>query len=267
MADMAFLAEYGYLLLFVWVFIDQVGVPVPALPILLGAGALAGAGELSLPLAIATATLGAIPSDLLWYTLGRRRGASVLRFLCRVSLEPDSCVHTNKDVFQRHGALSLLYAKFVPGLQTAAPPLAGVIRMPLPRFLLLDGLGAGLWATAFIGLGWVLDEQLASATEVALELGGWIFGAAGGALGLYILYKYLQRQRVLRALHVSRITPEELKALLDAGQPVEILDLRHALDFEAEPRALPGANPISPIELEERHLEVSRDRDIVVYCT
>src|SRR5258706_762043 len=124
-----FLARHGYLVLITWVFAEQVGLPIPSIPILLAAGALSGAGRLGLPVSLLCCVLAAMTADSLWFQLGRLRGVQVLRLLCRISLEPDTCVRRTEDAFSRQGAGTLLYSKFLPGLNTVATPMAGVIRM------------------------------------------------------------------------------------------------------------------------------------------
>src|SRR5437879_7529576 len=153
-----FVVRHGYTLVFAWVFIEQAGLPVPSAPLLLAAGALSGAHGMNLSLAITFAVLASVASDSIWYELGRRKGVRVLRLLCRISLEPDSCVRQTEDVFARHGARSLLVAKFVPGLNTVAPPLAGIFRMRLSRFMVFNGVGTVLWAGAFVALGYSFRE-------------------------------------------------------------------------------------------------------------
>lgn len=262
-----FLVRHGYSVLFVWVFAEQIGLPLPAIPFLLAAGALAGAGRLNFAITIGVAVLASLVSDIIWYHIGSRRGSRVLQLLCRISLEPDSCVRRTEEVFARHGAPSLLVAKFIPGLSTAAPPLAGIVRMRMPRFLLFDGLGALLWAGAFAGLGYLFIEQLGHVAASALRLGTWLVVVLVGSLAAYILWKYFQRQRFLRQLRIARISPEELKQKLDAGEDVVIVDLRHSLDFQAEPDTIPGALRLPAEELERRHHEIPTDRDVVLYCT
>ena len=262
-----FLIEHGLLLVFAWVSLDQVGLPIPAVPLLLAAGALAGEGQLELGSLVAVVTAACLPSDLIWYQLGRVRGASVLRLLCKISLEPDSCVRNTENVFARHGARSLLVAKFVPGYQTVAPPMAGMLGMRLPRFLLFDALGALLWATAFVVPGYVFHAQLGEIASLAQETGQSLFLLLALALAAYIAWKYLQRQRFIRSLRIARISPAELKSRIDAGENLEIVDLRHSVDFEADPVTLPGATRLTVEEIEERHDEIPRDRDIILYCT
>ncbi len=262
-----FLLRHGYFVLFAWVLAEQIGLPLPAVPFLFAAGAMGGSGRLNLGLAIGVAVLASLLSDVTWYEIGRRRGSQVLQLLCRISLEPDSCVRRTEEVFARHGARSLLVAKFIPGLSTAAPPLAGIFRMRLSRFLLFDGVGALAWAGAFAGMGYLFSDQLEQLAAYVLRLGASLAGILAGCLAVYILWKYAQRHRFLRQLRIARITPEELKRRLDDGENVMIVDLRHSLDFEAEPHFIPGALRLSPEELERRHHEIPRDRDVVLYCT
>src|SRR5580704_13687237 len=152
-----FVVVHGYMLLLVWVFIEQAGLPVPSAPLLLAAGALSGTHRMNLGLAIAFATMGAIASDLMWYEIGRRRGVRVLQWLCRISLSPDSCVRRTQVSFTRNGARVLLGAKFVPGLNAMSAPLAGIIRMGWRRFLLFDMTGALLWVGSFTVTGYVFS--------------------------------------------------------------------------------------------------------------
>ena len=264
---LSFLMRQGYTVLFVWVFAEQIGLPLPAVPILIAAGALAGGGHINLFMAAGVAIFAALLSDGVWYELGRRRGVKVLQFLCRISLEPDSCVRRTENAFTRHGAKSLLVAKFIPGFSTAAPPLAGVFQMRATRFLFWDALGSLLWAGGFIGLGFVFSSQLDAVTGRALSLGSWLFGILFGALAAYIAWKYIHRQRLMRQLRIARITPEELKQKIDASEEVVVVDLRHSMDFEADPETIPGAHRMEASELEEALHLIPRDRDVVLYCT
>lgn len=262
-----FLIEYGYLIVFAWVFLNQLGVPIPSIPCLLAAGALAGAGRLNLALLTGVAVLAALPPDLVWYEIGRRRGMGVLRALCRVSLEPDWCVRRTEGIFARYGARSLLFSKFIPGVETVAPPLAGMFGMRASRFLLFDLLGTALWSVTFLGLGYAFHEQIEAVALFAERLGAWALAILIAALAVYLVWKAVRRRRFLRQLRIARISPDELKAKLDAGEPIEIVDLRHALDFEARPYVIPGATHIAVEDIEERHEEIPKDREVVLYCT
>ena len=261
------LAEYGYLVLFGFVFAEQVGLPIPAVSALLAAGALAGAGRINLPVALAIATVASLLADLIWYALGRRRGSRVLALVCRISLEPDSCVRRTENLFARHGTRSLLIAKFVPGLSTVAPPLAGIFGVGVARFVLYAGAGALLWAGAWSGVGYLASDALEPVARHARYLGAWLVAAMVVAALGYVALKFVQRRWALRRLSVARISPEELRQRLDAGEPLVVVDLRTALDVEADPYAIPGALRITAEELEERHREIPRDREVVLYCT
>ncbi len=230
-------------------------------------GALAGAGKLSFPVAVLVAVAAAMLSDFIWFQLGRRRGHPVLRFLCRISLEPDSCVRRTENAFAQNQARALLFAKFVPGLSTIAPPLAGMFRVRLARLLLWDGAGTLLWVGAFSGAGLVFSAQLERVAAYALQMGSWLAVLLGGSLAAYIAIKYVERRRFERQLLVARITPEELMHKMEAGEEVTVLDLRHSIELEGERVKLRGALHLPAEELETRHQEIPRDRDIILYCT
>jgi membrane protein DedA with SNARE-associated domain len=262
-----FLVRHGYGVVFASVLVEQLGLPLPAIPVLLAAGALAGSGKLSLSLILTLAVAAALIGDTVWYEIGRRRGARVLGLLCRISLEPDSCVRRTETTFAGHGSKSLLVAKFVPGLSTVAPPLAGVFQMRFPRFLLFDSAGTLLWAGVFIGLGYVFSHQIEGISDRAAALGGWLLVLLAAGLAAFLGWKYFERRRFLHELHVARITPEELRAKLDGGEEVVIVDLRHSLDLDADPVVIPGAQHLLLEEFEQHHHTIPRDREIVLYCT
>ena len=262
-----FVARHGYAILFLWMLIEQLGLPIPAIPLLLAAGAMAGTGRLNMGIILLVSAAGSLLADAVWYELGRRRGVQVLQFLCRVSLEPDSCVRRTELTFGRYGVFSLVMAKFVPGLSTVAPPLAGIFGMSLPRFLLFAGLGALVYTGTFAGLGYVFSAQLEVIAEQLPKFGEGLLLVLGVALAVYILAKVWQRRRFLMKLRTDRIEPRELKERLDAGEEIFIIDLRHPLDVEVEPHHIPGAFHLSPDDLEARHPEIPRDREVVLYCT
>ncbi len=262
-----FVVRHGYLVLFVWVAAEQIGLPIPAIPLLMAAGALAGTGKMSLTLAILVTVLASLLSDAVWYEIGRRKGIRVLNFLCRISLEPDSCVRKTENVFNKHGLRTLLVAKFLPGLNTAAPPLAGIFKMSFSRFLLWDGLGALLWSSTFVALGYAFSDQLEKVAEMVLPLGTRLVALLVAAFGAYIGWKFYQRQKFIRDLRVLRLSPQDLKQKMDAGETVYIVDLRGEVDVEVDPETVPGAIWMSAEKLEERHNEIPRDRDIVLFCS
>jgi len=249
------------------VFAEQVGLPIPAFPVLLAVGALAGLGNFSFWISLLLAVSAALASDLIWYRLGRTRGHSILNLLCRVSLEPDSCVSNTKSLFGKLGARALLIAKFVPGLGATTAPLSGLTRMPLYKFIAADAAGATLWSAAYLAAGYLFRNQLERAAEQAERTGSWLVVILAAGLAAYIGWKYFQRRRFIRELRVARITPEELMEKITSGADVAVVDLRHSLDVEHDKVKLPGAIWITMQELETRHEEIPRDRDVVLYCS
>jgi membrane protein DedA with SNARE-associated domain len=262
------LVQYGYLLLFGFVLAEQAGLPVPAVPVLLGVGALTGAGRMSMTLAFAAALAASLPPDVVWYELGRRRGGRVLRVLCRISLEPDSCVRRTENLFLRRGRGALLVAKFFPGLSTVAPPLAGMVGIARWQFLVLDIAAAILWAGTWMTLGYVFSDALELVASRAGRLGNSLVVVVGAALAGYGGLKFVQRQRFLRSLRIARIAPEELKRRLDIGdETFAIVDTRSALEVNAEPHAIPGALWIPAEDISRRQDELPRGRELILYCS
>lgn len=261
------MVQYGYALLFAWVLIEQGGLPIPATPLLLAAGALAGQGRMSMPLVILAGTAGCLGADVFWYFFGKRRGAIVLNLLCKIALEPDSCVRRTETRFSNWGPRTLLICKFVPGLNTAAPALAGMVRVPYPRFVIFDLLGGLLWTTAYSLLGFIFSRQLDRIARDAHLVGGWLVALFATGVIAYVLYRWIDRERFLAEVKGDRITPDELKHELEAGEHPVIIDLRHPLDVLTDPRTLPGALQIAPEDLTARHSEITRDGEIVLFCT
>lgn len=261
------LLTYGYLLLFLWVLVEQVGVPLPATPVLLAAGALSAEHQLSFGVALFFGLIACLISDSTWFFIGQRFGTQVMRTLCRMSLEPTICVRKTQSSFGRGRQYTLLFAKFVPGLATLAPPVAGQNGMRFSQFVLFDALGSILWLGALLGGGRIFGDALKHDPNL-LDWVGRFSGAllVLGIVGFFVGRVY-RRQRVLRQLVASRLEPEELKRQLDAGEPVYIVDLRHPLEFVPEPYTLPGAVRVSPENLAVRVQEIPRDRDVVLYCT
>jgi membrane protein DedA with SNARE-associated domain len=263
-----FVLRHGYAILFAAVLAEQLGLPLPSGPVLLAMGALAGVGRFSLPLTLLLAVIASLLADTLWYWLGRRRGYKILNLLCRISLEPDSCVRRTSDVFTKYGPEALLFAKFIPGLSTVAPPMAGLIRMPMWRFLLNDGGGALAWAGLFAGLGFVFRTQLERVAQEAMGTGVGIMLVVIAVVGGWVGWKFFQRKRFMRKLRVARITPDELHLKLEAGEQVLIVDLRDARELAGDDAArLPGAIHVPLDQLESRHEDIPRDREIVLYCS
>jgi membrane protein DedA with SNARE-associated domain len=261
------LERYSALILPALVVAEQVGIPLPAVPALLAVGALAAQGRVSLLLVIGAIAVVALPVDLVWHELGRRRGARVLSGLCRLSLEPDVCVRRTGSLFVRHGVRALLVAKFLPGLTTVMPPLAGVFGVPRLRFAVYDLAGVVLWAGLWAGIGYAFSETIEVVARRVSALGRTAGFVVAGVLGGYVLVKYLRRRLFLRRLRIARISPGDLQRKLEAGEDVAILDLRSALDVAATPYAIPGSRWIPVDALDEHLADIPRDRELVLYCS
>lgn len=262
-----FIRAYGYPALFGSMVLEQFVPPMAGEPLLLGAGALAGNGRFSLWLAAALALAGTVFGDLVWYEVGRRGGQRVLKWLCRLSIEPDTCVRREMDTLSRRGASALLIAKFVSGLNSIGQPLAGALGMSRRRFVIFDVSGAMFWVGLYVGLGYVVHDQLARAALLADRLGGWLIAIVVGTSGLYLAVKVTRRQLFLRQLRVARISSEEVAAKLSTGEPVLIVDLRHELDVQAQPMMIRGAVRIAPAALEQGRATIPLDREVVLYCS
>jgi membrane protein DedA with SNARE-associated domain/rhodanese-related sulfurtransferase len=262
-----FLIDHGSAILFVFVFIEQIGLPIPAVPWLLAAGALAAGDRFNPVTALAVTIVACLVADLIWYYLGLYGGARVLSFLCRLSLEPDSCVRRTENIFERHGSRSILASKFLPGLGTVIPPLAGIFRIPVGRFLFLDAVGSLAYGVLFLLLGYLFRDELAKFGAFLAALGGRAIFFVACLLALYIAYKFFERQRVLRQLRIARVTPEEVFQKQEAGETLFILDLRSSAELQQQPTLIRGALHINVADVERRHTEIPRDRDIVVYCS
>ena len=261
------LLMYGYLLLFAWVLVEQLGIPLPATPVLLAAGALSAQGQISFPAALLVGITASLAADSSWFLIGRRYGHHVLRILCKLSLEPTTCVRKTQDSFGRRRDVTLMIAKFVPGLATLAPPVAGDNGMGFARFLFFDGIGSTLWVGVILTAGRFFGDLLKRDTSL-LDWTGRFSGALL-LLGVLIFFvgRLLRRRMILKDLAAARLDPEELMRQLDAGESVYIVDLRHPLEILPDPFTLPGAIHFSPEALAQRHIEIPRDRDIVLFCT
>jgi membrane protein DedA with SNARE-associated domain/rhodanese-related sulfurtransferase len=261
------LLVYGYLLLFAWVLIEQIGIPLPAAPVLLAAGALSAEHHFSFGLAFLAGVIACLIADTAWFIIGRRYGHHVLRILCKLSMEPTICVRRTQDSFGRRRGVTLMIAKFVPGLATLAPPVAGENGMDLPSFLFFDAIGAALWVGALLGAGKAFGDALKRDASL-LDWVGRFSGAilVVGILGFFLARVY-RRRIFMHRLVASRLDPAELKNQLDRGEQVYIVDLRHPLELLAEPFTLPHALHFSPDSLTARHHEIPRDRDVVLFCT
>lgn len=263
-APAGFLLHHDYLILFLAVCAEQAGLPLPSSPLLLAAGAFAGIHRLNSFAVLGIAVAASLLSDSVWYYFGRRRGGRVLGHVCRVSLEPDTCVSEIHAVYAKHGERSLLFCKFVPGLGTLGPPMAGLMELAVWRFLLFDGAGALIWSGAFFAVGFLFRERLELLAAAAARFGAWFAIVLGSALAAYIAWKYIQRRRVYRKLRTARITPVELRERLNANEQLIIVDLRNPAEWK-EGR-IPGSLEIESGKLDSV-VSAFAEAEVILYCS
>jgi membrane protein DedA with SNARE-associated domain/rhodanese-related sulfurtransferase len=269
---LALVAHHAYEVLFLWVLLEQGGLPVPSVPVMLAVGTMSAAHELHVSVAIALTVGACVISDTAWYWLGWRYGSRVIEVLCRFSFEAATCVEKTQRSVTGRGAWTLLIAKFVPGLSQVSAPVAGQSKMPLRRFLVYDTAGSLLWATAWLIAGRFFGD-------IAKRSAGLFHALAHHAVLIVVVmvvsvvaYRWVNKQRFLAELRGLRLEPAQLLTMFEdaerAGLPQPyIVDLRHPLDVLTDPLTLPGAVQIGPHELKERRDELPRDRDVVLYCT
>lgn len=249
---------------FLNVLLQQLGLPVPAVPTLLLAGSLALTPGNIAPM-LAAAVLASVLADWVWYGAGRLFGYRVLAGLCKLSINPSSCVSQTEARFVRWGLSSLVIAKFVPGFSTVAPPIAGAMRMSQPGFLLAAGVGAGLWAGLALGAGWLLQDAVQAAIATLDRHAGRAVGLVLAALAVWLGWKLWQKYRFRKFCAVPHISPDELLQALAGDEPPMLLDLRGpALIAEAGP--IIGAQVAEHDFLNDAVGDWPKNRPIVTLC-
>lgn len=261
-----YLLRYGLAVVFGNVFLEQLGAPIPALPTLIVAGSMVHGGQMALLPVLAMALAATLLADSIWFAAGRWQGHRVLRTVCRLSLSPDSCVRGTEDLFERAGMPSLLYAKFIPGYSTIAPPLAGAMNKSVLSFLFWDGLGGLLWLGSGLLAGFLFHHAVDQVIQHLEDLGFWSGVVIAAALALVVLWKWWQRRRVQKILRLARIPVAELKRLMDAGSSPIVVDVRNRSSQLHDPRRVPGALKMTIDEIDAHLGELPRDREIILYC-
>ena len=262
----ALLAQYGLWLVFVNVLLTQLGLPLPAVPTMIVAGALAATGAASIAGVVAVSVLACMIADLAWYLAGRRFGNKVMKLLCSVSLSPDSCVRQSELGFERWGGSILLVAKFIPGLSTVAPPLAGAMRLSVPAFLAFDGIGSAVWAGAAIAAGALMRAEVVLLLDRLQDMGAAAVALVAALLAAYIAIKWWQRQRLIRTLRMARISVGELHGMMSAGDRPLVVDVRSATARSLDARSIPGAVTLDLDDIDANLPALPADGDIIVYC-
>ena len=261
------ITQYGLALVFANVLMQQMGLPIPALPTLIVAGALAADGKISALALFAVAFIACAISDATWYTVGRLFGRRVMKLLCRISLSPESCLRQSEYLFHRWGNLTFVLAKFVPGLLMISPAMAGTMRLTGWSFALLDGLGAAIWAGVAIGTGILFHHEISQLIGHLEELGGIAIAVIGVLLGGYVARRWWQRRRFYNRLRMARISVDELHRLIAEGQQPLIVDLRTSLVRGQDSRFIPNALVMDFAEADQWLDQVPTDRELIFYCT
>lgn len=258
--------EYGLMFVFANVLMTQLGLPIPAVPTLVVAGAAAAAGAMSPVALFAVAFTACALADASWYLGGRLYGRRLMKLLCRVSLSPDSCVRQSESRFQRWGRLTLVIAKFVPGLATLMPPLAGTMRLDWRAFATLDGLGVAMWVGVAVSLGMRFHRQVNGVLAGLQQFGALVLVGVGVLLLTFVAIKWWQRHLFHRNLRMARISVEELLQLIERGERPMVVDLRSAGARDEDRRSVPGALIMDFEDAERRLHDFPADRDIIFYC-
>ncbi|HEY6126086.1 MAG TPA: rhodanese-like domain-containing protein [Steroidobacteraceae bacterium] len=260
-ALLQFIEIYGLWVVFVCVLLDQGGLPFPAYPPMIVTAAMAVDGHESLAAILWVAIFAAVLADVLWYACGRRYGPAMLRLMCKVSISPDSCVGATRRVYARWGPESLIFAKYVPGLAAVATTLAGESRLSVTRFIILDGIGAALWAAGAVALGAIFHDAVEAVLLTLEQFGSFALLLLALTVALYIAFKWRKRHRFLMQIQMARLTPEELETRIREKSDLKILDVRPA-GRRAQQGWIPGSILIADFE----GGQPDKKTEVVVYC-
>ena len=261
-----FYAVYDLPIIFGVVLVQQLGLPIPAFPLLILAGAQAFVDPAHGISALALSVLASMLGNYAWFRAGRRYGYRVLKAVCRMSLSADSCVRQTESAFERYGPGTLVIARFLPGLGMVAPPLAGGVGLETSTFLLFNGIGSVLWAAAGLALGWAFHAQIEALLDALAALGNQALVLVAVLVALYVAYRAWVRWRFRRGLRAARISVEELHAMMSRGDDVLLLDVRSRQHRKLDGRSIPGSTPIDLDDIDQALAKIPRDREIVVYC-
>jgi membrane protein DedA with SNARE-associated domain/rhodanese-related sulfurtransferase len=269
-ALIALMVDHATAVVFAVTFAARVGLPVPAAPVLVVAGGIAAIAEPVLLFALVGAALVAnVLGDAVWFYTGRIYGYHFMRLLCKISISPDSCVRRSESLITRWGGLSLVAAKFVPGVSVVAPPMAGALGMSSWRFLAFEILAALLWAGVFLALGWLFREQIQAVLDALANAGGIATAALVAVVVAMLARRWWRRRAFLRMTRMPRATIGELVTLMTREPAPIVIDVRGEGGIQVDPRRIPGALPIPLKALQQRRAELpfeSGEQEIILYC-
>jgi membrane protein DedA with SNARE-associated domain len=262
------LVRYGVVVVAGNVFLEQLGLPIPAMPLFVVAGALVAEDRLAGPQLLLAILAAALAADTLWFFLGRKYGWHILRFLCGLSLSTDTCVRKTSEAYDRFGLRTLLFAKFVPGLSAVSVPVSGALKAPYLRFLGYDLAGTLIWAGTGLGIGAVFHEQVEAVLVLLRRFGTGAIGLLAAGLAFYVAFRLWRRQRTLASLRMARMTPATLAERVLAGDgTLAVVDVRHRLSRRDDPRKVPGALVADLGELDAKLRDIPFEMDVALYCT
>ena len=257
---------YGLWLVFLITLLQSVGLPLPAFAVLIVTTAVTPATEANIIILILTGSLGTLAGDLILYFAGKRYGTGILGKLCKISMSPDTCVRSTGDIFERYGAPALTIVKFIPGLSTLAPVVAGVYAMRVTLFVLFSSIAALVYLGAAVTLGAVFRHQVGGLISALSD-----YGKMGGLFvvvlfGLYLLFKWLRRYRLIRQFETDRVTVNDLIELIDRESNPVILDAR-PIDQRTRNGFIPGSVPIDENSFNDIADRYAGHKEIVIYCS
>jgi len=262
----ALLEHYGLWAVFLSLLLEGAGLPLPSYPILMLAAALAPQAHYQVPEVVLTGVAAMLIADFAWLMAGRRYGTYVVRLLCRISLTPDSCVRSTGEMFGKVGPSILLFTKFVPGFSSISIVLAGATRVSLLVFTLLDTIGVCLYVSTGVLLGALFHNAIADTLVILTKIGQGGVLIVLAALGLFLMRKWLQRQRLIRQLRMDRITIDELRQLVDDGAQPVILDVRPH-ELRTSEGIIPGSLPASVSNIAQVAQDINTDQEVIIYCS
>ncbi len=261
-----FIARHGYWLLVLAVLGKQACLPIPTTLFVLAAGALAHSGMFSVPVVVGISVITFLLADLAWYEAGRRSGDRMLHFVCSLSRDPEACVNRATSAFAGHGLRTLLASKFVLGLDAVAAPLAGAAAVPRLRFLVFDALGATLWTVTFVALGYTFSDRLDLVAARVIRMGASVALVLVAGFGFFLVRRFVRWRSIVPQVGTDRITPEQLRDKLIAGEDILIVDMQRQANHAADTTAIPGAVRIDPDRLEQyKDIFLWPRREIVLY--
>jgi membrane protein DedA with SNARE-associated domain/rhodanese-related sulfurtransferase len=266
------LTMHGYWLLFLCVLGRQACLPIPANLFVLAAGALAGFGKLSVIGVVAFSVSAFVVADLAWYEVGKRHGGKALHFIRKATRNRHSEADRLAEVFARHGVKVLLFSKFMLGLDALAAPASGFYRIKPSSFLLFDALGAALWTSVYVALGYIFRSQLNRVAAYSKQIGVGAVWAGLALLGIFVIRRLLRHYRLLRACQISQLTADELACKLIAGEIVVIVDLQKSARNAHWSISIPGAircdvHQVGQLANQYRTLDSETKQAVVVYCS